>query len=241
MAKSNDVKDVATNATILEIDDEPEESVLRTTQFAELPAEHKTAEDLQIAQHELKILGPLQRYGSKNVVILLDLMFPLDQNPRDGIAFIRSIRAGEREVDSRTPVIVHSNVANRNIINEALEAGANMFFKKTDDPGALLDAISFFLGKEKLTNRTAWEVVQLYRDRGKMRIRATARDRYILERLIDLDMCPLEARIEGGSFLAETYKKYRDYEVEVLIKTKTVDVDKEREEIARILDIKVNL
>ncbi|HEX4966597.1 MAG TPA: hypothetical protein VF173_37655 [Thermoanaerobaculia bacterium] len=229
------------SATILEIDDEAEDSVLGTSQFKLLPAERRTAESLVDARYKFTILGPLQKFGSHNVVIVLDLMFPQEQNPSDGIAFIRDIRSGQLEIDYRTPIVVHSNVTNKNRIDEALAAGANEFFKKTDEPGELLDSISFFLGKEKLLHSATWEVIGVLSEARKVRIRTGLVDGRRIEQSVDFNLCPIEARIEGGSFLAQTFKKFRDYQTEVIVRSMPVDPEVERRSIERILNVKVDL
>jgi CheY-like chemotaxis protein len=226
---------------VVEIDDEPYRSLLRPRHIAELAADRKLFESLSEARAALPEIGRWQRDYDNRVVILLDLMFPDNQRSaeggdfiREGIEFIRDLRRGALGVDPRTPIVVLSNAKNREAVASAEQAGANVFFEKTVDPESIKEQLGFYLGEEILERRVTCEVSEVDFGCWRVQIRLLSGERWILQRWIPMEVCPREARVAGSAFLWDTWRCFRDYQVQYLSRAGTIEDDDGRE-VKRLL------
>lgn len=205
---------------IIEVEDEPDDSVLDEDVLKDIGATKKSAESPEEA---LEIFSKTRMEDSKPQVVILDLMFPSAYNPRQGVELIRLIRAGEAGLHPATPVVVRSNAVEPAIEALAREAGADDFFVKSGDPQPFLDTLTFYLGEPRRTASALCEVLSVDLARRQARIRIEGRDDYYAEKVIPLNLCPPEARISGGSFYLDTWLRYSEFRAETTVRARASD------------------
>jgi hypothetical protein len=79
--------------------------------------------------------------------------------------------------------------------------------------------------QETLVARVLCEVLDVDTANNRVRVQIRGKDAWIAERSFDLDFCPELARIAGGSFYAETYRKESGEEE---LRSAQVDAEEER-------------
>lgn len=210
---------------IVEVDDEPRDSLLDQEELVYLSAKKNSATSLNEARGIATQVGPLQGADPNNVVFVLDLMFP--QDPQEGIDFIAELRDGRLDVHRDTPIVVHSNAASEEWRNRATEFGANAFFAKTCDPAEFLDTLGFYLGRERVKAAVLCEVLDVDLQANSVRIRIRGEDGWIAERSIDLEVCPRAARLPGGSFFLDTISRFRNFRQEDILRSRSVDPEED--------------
>jgi CheY-like chemotaxis protein len=210
---------------IVEIDDELRASFLRPRHLNELGAVHKGAESLDEARSALQEIGRRQKSKANSMVLLLDLMFPDDYNVEEGMQFIRDVRSGILGIHHLTPIIVLSNSKNPDVVNDAMLAGANDFFSKTENSSLVLKQLDFYLGGSIRESQDICEVSEVDLAEGRIRVRLRAANRWILERWVPINFCPPEVRVSGGAFYWETMRCFRDYSVQYISQAKLIEDD----------------
>jgi DNA-binding NarL/FixJ family response regulator len=218
---------------VLEVDDELERSILKSRHFEEIGAWHEAASGLEDARSALHAMGPKQQAGTKNLVIVLDLMFRETYEAEEGMRFIKEVREGKLGVHPSTPIVVLSNARSPQIMGQAFAMGANHFFSKSDDPRLIVARLKFYLGGDSVESRHSCEVVDLDFSQGRVRIRLRAGEKWILERWMPIDFCPLDSRVVGGSFFWENVAFFQDYSTQYKVRSSVLG---DRDAVERLLD-----
>jgi DNA-binding NarL/FixJ family response regulator len=134
-----------------------------------------------------------------------------------------------------THVIVRSGVDDSEVIRRTFSLGALAFVRKGDDPERLLEAINFACGGEVLVARALCEVIDVDTRRGTLRVSVEGRDGWSAERSFDCSWCPPAARMAGGAFYAETYKRLTERGQEIVLRSAAVNAAEEAEALAVLL------
>jgi DNA-binding response OmpR family regulator len=220
---------------VLEIDDQPSESLLKERHLSEMSASRKAAATIEAARAEIKYLSRNHPDGGTSLVIVLDLMLDASADPAEALAFIQEVRSGSLPIDARTPIVVLSNMTPGEVRSAAMAVGASDFFSKTQRPDAFLDQLRFYLGAPIVVRRVVVEVEAV--DAGERSVTARIADEEgcALTCEMDWEFVPAPARVPGGGFFLETVKQFRDFETEYRMRAHAVEAEAEREVIARLL------
>src|SRR5262249_16160585 len=146
--------------------------------------------------------------GTAHLVILLDLMFGRG-NPFEGLTFLGEL-SRMQEFHDRVSVIVFSGATDQEIRKTAASYGACEFYRKGSDPDPVVQELLAYTGKQVRVDSGLVEIVDIDFEKGEMDVRYRRRDVDTVRCTLDLRIAPKEARIPGGSFWFDTYKRYDD-------------------------------
>jgi CheY-like chemotaxis protein len=215
---------------VLIVDDQPDPYLLSERQLQEVGAQRKSVTSLEAAA------GVLRHWHSdvvqRRAVVVLDLMFPTD--PEDGLTFLRAVMQRELPVPRHTYVIVRTGVYRDEIKKRAYALGALEYVGKVEGPEVLMTAVKFACGEDVRTARTLCQVFEVDAERGTVRVRIEGHGGWYAERSFELSWCPVEARVPGGSFYAETYKRLTGSGAEIVLKSAAVDAAAEADVLAHL-------
>ena len=203
---------------VLEVEDEPETSLLDTRDYEEVGASRIATPSPEKARVEILKLGPLQDLQVNNVIVLLDLMFEPDNEIERACDLIREIRAGRSDVHHLTPIVVLTNNTAPTTKRRVLEAGANHFFRKTADPGHLLDLVRFYLGVESVVEQRVLEIDDIDYDTGEVTAVIRGEGEWEAVAQVSLAQCPWSAQVPGGSFVLERVRRFREFQAETVLR-----------------------
>jgi hypothetical protein len=160
-------------------------------------------------------------------------MFPSD--PEEGLRFLRYLKGPTSQIPRGAGIVVHTNATAPHYRKLAYEAGADEFLAK-GEARQLIDLVDLYSGGEVLVAQTLCRVVDVDLMKGKVAVEIDGADGWVAERAVDLQQCPNEARIAGGAFYLDSYKRFRFYPgsrvLEYSILSRAVDESEEQKKLA---------
>jgi len=144
-----------------------------------------------------------------HLVILLDLMFERG-DPSEGLTFLGELNRLSEFVDDRISVIVFSGATDQKTRETVISCGARQFYAKGSNPSPVLQELLAYTGKQVRVASGLLEIVDIDFVKGEMDVRYRMHDDAAVRCTLDLQLAPKEARVPGGSFWFDTYKRYED-------------------------------
>jgi CheY-like chemotaxis protein len=183
-----------------------------------------SAEDIASAVNELELL--LKR-DAERIIIVLDLMFER-QDWREGYDFLLQLSTHPAFRGGKIDVIVLTGAEDEDgsIRERVIDAGAQEFYQKGGDLRLPMQSILTYLGRRTLLKSALIEVVDIDDMRSEADVRYRNTNRAIRCKL-DVDLIPRDARIPGGSFWLDSYKRFSNGQMEVISIARTIDYEQE--------------
>jgi CheY-like chemotaxis protein len=183
------------------------------------------------ASRKLNLL--LQR-GIQRLVILLDLMFEQD-DPREGINFLQDISRLPEFGAGRINIIVLTGDDDAETREEALSNGAREFYVKAVDPSPVVRDILAYLNKDVRVAMSLLEIVDIDDSGREMEVRYKTPQGTSVRCTLDSQVAPIAARVPGGSFWFDVYKRFDDGQMLFQFRCRPVNREKDADALRKFL------
>lgn len=170
------------------------------------------------------------------LVILLDLMLER-QDPSEGLQFLADLNRLPAFAEEKVSVVVLTGDSNPKTRSDVISYGAREFYSKGGDPAVVLSELLAYVGRQVRVDTTLLEILDVDETKREMEVLYRGPDARTIRCTLDLQFAPREARIPGGSFWFDTYKRFQDGMMRYETVGRPVDEDKDRKALNQVLGV----